>query len=72
MQDFDKIFMAIVKNGADGMTRQLFDMLPIGISLYNKKGVLVAVNKYELEMLGVRSKAPLLGMNLWLKAQIYS
>ncbi|MBR1917173.1 MAG: PAS domain-containing protein [Bacteroidaceae bacterium] len=65
MQDFDKIFMAIVKNGADGMTRQLFDMLPIGISLYNKKGVLVAVNKYEIEMLGVRSKASLLGMNLF-------
>ncbi len=65
MQEFDKIFMAIVKNGADGMTRQLFDMLPIGISLYNKKGVLVAVNKYEIEMLGVRSKASLLGMNLF-------
>ena len=65
MQDFDKIFMAIVEDGADGMTRQLFDMLPIGISLYNKKGVLVAVNKYEIEMLGVRSKASLLGMNLF-------
>ena len=65
MQDFDKIFMAMVKNGVNGMTKQLFDMLPIGISLYNKKGVLVAVNKYEIEMLGVRSKASLLGMNLF-------
>ena len=42
MQDFDKIFMAMVKNGVNGMTKQLFDMLPIGISLYNKKGVLAS------------------------------
>ena len=65
MIGFDKVFVAIVKNSADSMARQLFDMLPVGISLFNKKGVLVAVNRRELQTTGIKSKDSLLGMNLF-------
>ena len=65
MRNFDDILLAIVRGDDAGTTRQLFNMLPVGISLYNKKGVLVAVNKCEMDFMGVSNKAYILGANIF-------
>lgn len=65
MQNYDKLLLALLGNTANQEVLALFDMLPIGIELYNKKGVLVAVNQYDLDLYGFRSKASLIGMNIF-------
>lgn len=65
MQNYDKILLQLLKNNADPVLHQLFDMLPVGIELYNKQGVLVATNQYNVDLYGLYDKAQLFGLNLF-------
>ncbi len=45
--------------------KKVYTNIPVGIEMYDKNGVLIEVNEKELEILCVKSKDELLGLNLF-------
>ena len=44
--------------------RNIFDNIPVGVEIYNDKGILVDVNGNDMEMFGVQRKEDMLGIDL--------
>ena len=61
---FDQLLLDLLKNRSDSKATQLFNSLPIAITLFNKKGVLVAINDYAIQMLEIRDRQAVLGTNI--------
>ena len=65
MQNLRPLFSELVKGKANGPTQILFDLLPMGMAIFDSKGLLVATNKADIEMFGIKSKAGTMGVNLF-------
>jgi len=65
MDNYDSLLISLLSNKPNHEAVILFDLLPVGIELYNKDGILVAANKYSLKLFGFNSPAQLRGLNLF-------
>lgn len=44
--------------------KNIFDTIPVGVEIYNDKGILVDVNETDMEMFGIQRKEDMLGIDL--------
>ena len=49
----------------ESFKHNLFDNLPIGVELYDNEGSLVEINRYDMELFGIKEKESVLGINLF-------
>lgn len=47
------------------LIESIYNSVPVGIELYDRKGSLIEVNNYDMEMMGIESKKSVLGINLF-------
>lgn len=50
---------------SERILHNIYKNIPVGIELYNKDGLLIDLNKKELEMFHIASKEDVLGVNLF-------
>lgn len=58
-----KVHLALKHN--EEILRNIYQNLPVGIELYDKKGYLIDLNDKDLEMFGLKDKEEVLGVNLF-------
>lgn len=46
------------------LTKDIFENIPVGVEIYNEEGILIDLNKCDMEMFGVHHKQDMLGISL--------
>ena len=51
---------------SEKLFRNIFTNIPAGVEIYDEKGMLVDINNKDMEIFGIRDKADVIGMNLFI------